>query len=270
MHWIYLSPHLDDVVLSCGGLVWEQTRLDQPVDIWTICAGDPPEGPLSPFAQELHARWQTPRDAAQQRRQEDIASCGVLSAGYFHFSIPDCIYRRSHRETSRLRDLAGAGHADTEELFLYASEQALFSPVHPSEKRLVRKLTKDLVRTLPTGAEVVCPLALGGHVDHRLTRQVVEGLSQSGAKLISPWYYADYPYVLRMPEYAENLLREGWQAVLHPISPAGLDAWGQGVAAHQSQISSFWPSVESMHAALREYWVAQGGIYLWKAPLDAG
>ena len=24
--WVYLSPHFDDVVLSAGGLVWEQTR----------------------------------------------------------------------------------------------------------------------------------------------------------------------------------------------------------------------------------------------------
>ena len=26
MRWIYLSPHLDDAVLSCGGLIFEQSR----------------------------------------------------------------------------------------------------------------------------------------------------------------------------------------------------------------------------------------------------
>ena len=26
MRWIYLSPHFDDAVLSCGGLIWEQTH----------------------------------------------------------------------------------------------------------------------------------------------------------------------------------------------------------------------------------------------------
>ncbi|MBA4379671.1 MAG: PIG-L family deacetylase, partial [Anaerolinea sp.] len=57
MRWIYISPHLDDAVLSCGGLIWEQSHAGTQVEIWTVCTGDPPEGPLSPFAEVLHAEW---------------------------------------------------------------------------------------------------------------------------------------------------------------------------------------------------------------------
>jgi len=42
MHWIYLSPHLDDAVLSCGGIIWQQVQSGHQVEIWTICAADPP------------------------------------------------------------------------------------------------------------------------------------------------------------------------------------------------------------------------------------
>jgi hypothetical protein len=59
MEWIYLSPHFDDVAFSCGGLVWEQTELGDEVSIWTICAGEPPPGPVSKYAQSLHDRWKT-------------------------------------------------------------------------------------------------------------------------------------------------------------------------------------------------------------------
>ena len=235
--------------------------MGQPVGIWTICAGNPPDGPLSPFAELLHTRWQTRRDAAQQRRQEDIASCSLLSAGYLHFPIPDCIYRRSRLEAWHEDDKSAAGVPPVEELFLYASEQALFDPVHPAEATLVHKLRTGLASALPEGAQVVCPLALGGHVDHSLTRQAAQEL---GRPL---WFYADYPYVARLPDYADNLLREGWQPVLHPVSPAGLEAWQQAVAAHESQISSFWPSLEEMYSALRDYLESQGGILLWQAPL---
>ena len=43
----------------------------------TIFAGDPPTGPLSPFAQSLHDRWQADPVA---RRGEDIEALTLLGA----------------------------------------------------------------------------------------------------------------------------------------------------------------------------------------------
>ena len=93
MSIIYLSPHLDDVALSCGGLIWEQTQSGDSVEIWTICAGDPPQDRLSPFAEELHQRWRVGHNAVDIRREEDIHSCRLLGAKYRHFEVPDAIYR---------------------------------------------------------------------------------------------------------------------------------------------------------------------------------
>ena len=123
MEWIYFSPHLDDVALSCGGLVWEQRRAGQRVSIWTLCAGDPPAGALSPFAQSLHARWQTGADAVALRRQEDIAACAALEAEYRHLDVPDCIYRRG--EVSRQ--------------VIYASESDIFGELKAEEAAAGRR-----------------------------------------------------------------------------------------------------------------------------------
>ena len=94
MNWIYLSPHLDDVVLSCGGVICEQIKAGDKVQVWTICAGDPPENQLTLFAQDLHARWNTDNDAVSIRREEDQLACHLLGASPTHFNYPDCIYRR--------------------------------------------------------------------------------------------------------------------------------------------------------------------------------
>ncbi|MRR32548.1 PIG-L family deacetylase, partial [bacterium] len=94
MQWIYLSPHLDDAVLSCGGMIAEQASGGDSIQIWTICAGAPPAGRLSPFARKLHQRWGTGRDAIKVRRLEDRAACQRLGAVSRHFPIPDCIYRQ--------------------------------------------------------------------------------------------------------------------------------------------------------------------------------
>jgi hypothetical protein len=143
---------------------------------------------------------------------------------------------------------------------LYASESAIMGPVHPLEAPLVEQLCRELGRRLPKDAGIVAPLALGGHVDHRLTRQAMQGL---GRPL---WYYADFPYVLSRVEELKKLVESGWKARQYPVSEAGLAAWQAAVAAHASQISTFWPDLESMRATIRSYCEKSGGIRLWKAP----
>lgn len=245
MPWIYLSPHLDDAALSCGGLIWEQAQAGDLAEIWTICAGDPPPGPLSPFAEFLHARWQTGLKPVAVRRQEDLLACRAIRASAVHFPVPDCIYR------------TGSSNSD----HWYASEQAIFGDLHPEEARRVESLSQEIANRLPAGASLVAPLALGGHVDHRLVRQVVERLESEHH--VPTWYYADYPYVLHSASELSALTR-GWLRTVFPISPAGLSAWGAAIAAHSSQISTFWPDLAAMQAAIQAYYQQSGGIPLWR------
>lgn len=238
VNWVYLSPHLDDVALSVGGLVWEQVQAGQRVQVWTICAGDPPDGAFSPFARAIHDRWGIGREAVAGRRQEDLGSCHVLGATAVHFEIPDCIYRRSSKTGAHL----------------YDSEEALWYPVHEDEQALVARLCGDLqerfVPLLPE-ARLVVPLTLGNHIDHRLTRAAAEKM---GRPL---YFYADFPYVLRtgLPE------RPGGQC--YPISSDGMRAWLEAITAHRSQISTFWVSLDEMRAEVWAYYQDVGGIWLW-------
>jgi len=244
MEWIYLSPHLDDVALSCGGLVWEQAQAGQRVCILTICAGDPSLGEFSALAKSLHARWNTGARAATQRRQEDLASCRLMGATARHLAIPDCIYRRGGEEDQPL----------------YTAEESIFRRLHPAEGDLVRELVAILAASLPAEAQVVSPLALGDHVDHQLTRQGAENL---GRRL---WYYADYPYVLKNARQLERLEREGWEWQRFPLLARSVGVWQQAIAAHTSQISTFWSSLESMAADIRTYRQSEKGIRLWRSP----
>ncbi len=246
MRWIYFSPHFDDVALSCGGLLWEQSRAGDQPSVWTICAGDEPDEPVSAFTESLHARWQTGSQAVAHRRKEDLAACAKLLASYLHFSIPDCIYRRSPLDGS----------------YLYASNEALFGPLDPAESHLVHQVRHDLEAALDPGLEpgLVCPMALGGHVDHRLTRAAVECL---GKPL---WYYADYPYALKNRPEFERLRRAGWEVVTVRVSSPALRAWQASIAEYASQISTFWPDLPAMRQAIQAYCDQLGGVQLWRPP----
>ena len=250
MNWIYLSPHLDDVALSCGGLLWEQATQGLTVSIWTVCAGDPPDGGVSPYAASLHTRWGSGVEAVSLRRSEDAASCQQINAAYRHLSVPDCIYRKGG-------DSGG---------WLYVSDSALFGGLHGDDLPLVAALSAELAATLPKPAALVCPLALGGHVDHQLTRRAVEQLlGRPGiATGWSLWYYADFPYAARESVYQVEMPAEGWTSTAFAVSQDGLAAWIRSVAAYHSQISTFWNDVDAMRADLQEYAHRGGGVRLWQ------
>ena len=248
LSWIYLSPHFDDVALSCGGLLWEQARRGESVGVWTLCAGNSPEAGLSPFAESLHQRWQTGAHAPELRRQEDLASCAVMGAGARHFDLPDCIYR-----------------TDREGRPLYTSEEAIFEPLHPLEAPLVEALSQELLSRMPEGVRLVSPLSVGGHVDHRLVRQVA--VKAAAAAWLPLWFYVDYPYILKYADQLPGLVGSGWTTHSFPVSASGLSAWQNAIAAHASQISTFWPDLEAMREAIRQYCGQKDGVLLWRQEL---
>lgn len=245
MEWVYLFPHFDDVAFSCGGLVWEQGKAGKTVAIWTICGGKIPAGDLSPFAESLHQRWETGREAVALRQQEDQGACKILGASYRYFDIPDAIYRRS---------LLGAK-------FLYPDEVALFDNIKSDDYNLAASLAKRFSQILTKDVQLVCPLSLGNHVDHQLTRLATQ---QTGNPLV---YYADYPYVLDENEQLVKLENVGWQKTVYPLNEDGLKAWMEAISAYRSQISTFWRNLDEMKSELERYLNQFGGICLWQEPI---
>ena len=241
MRWIYISPHFDDVVLSCGGLIFDQAQQGTPVEIWTICAGDAPPGPLSLFAHQTHVDWGTgtAEETVALRREEDAAAAAIVGAETCHFSIPDCIYRRSPEGNP-----------------LYI--ESVFASLDPSEAGLNREIAAALDEELSRDDVVVCPLAVGSHMDHILVRSAVEILQHPIR------YYADMPYLLNRPEALEPAVR-GLVEESFPVSEEGLKAWQDGCAAYKSQLLGLFPSDEQMRADLRAYWANGQQVRLWRA-----
>lgn len=252
MRWIYLSPHFDDVALSCGGMVWQQVRAGQVLEAWTICAGAPAKGgPLSGFARSLHKRWKTGVEAVPIRLQEDEAAMHRLGVQFRYWDLLDCIYRH-------LPDGS----------WLVNDEPDLWKPVHPKEAGVVAGLRDWLVEGLSPSDRLVSPLTLGNHVDHSLVRAAAEqAADQVGC---SVWYYPDYPYAVRPNSDQVGKVGTGWQKVCQPISDEGLRAWQEVIACYESQISTFWSGRAAMNAALRDYWQKGGGSCLWQPASGKG
>jgi len=241
MRWIYISPHYDDGVLSCGGLIYEQTRHNVPVEIWTVCAGFPPKDrPLSALAQRIHEDWRTKsgRGTIILRRREDRAAAAAVGATVRHFTVPDCIYRWSTDGTPR-----------------YPEE--VFDPPHAEEIHLPDEIASMLQKGLRKTDVIVSPLTVGHHVDHVLTRM---GVEKTGRSLL---YYADAPYILNHPEELESTT-QGMSSTIFPVSKPGLKAWLNGISAYDSQIEMLFDTDTKMRDMMHEYWNREKGIRLWQ------
>lgn len=242
---IYISPHFDDAVLSCGGQIFEQTQQGAAVLIVTIAAGEPQTEVRSTFAQFLHHNWGfTASEGVAVRRAEDLLAVERLGADALHWTLPDCIYRL-HPEN-------GAP--------LYASNDAIFGPLHAAEEPLIDEIA-TFFRRLPAARCVVAPLAAGNHVDHQLSRLAAQAVW--GAAL---WYYEDYPYVQRDRREVARLTQPAaqWYAQLLPLSPAALAARIAASGAYRSQISTLFNSHEAMESAITGYVSESGGERLWQ------
>jgi LmbE family N-acetylglucosaminyl deacetylase len=240
MRWIYISPHFDDAVLSCGGLIWEQTHTGIPVEIWTICAGSPPPGPLSPFAQAIHDSWNTgtAEETVALRRIEDQNSCRRVGAQVVHFPVSDCIYRRSRTGS-----------------LLYA--QGIFGGLNPRDESVIEEVVSLLSARINQYDVLVCPLGIGAHVDHLIVRAALERLNRP------LWYYADIPYYFKDPDSLPGATN-GLMAKNFYVSAEGLQAWQESIAAHKSQISILFEDETDMRQKIRDYAQKFEGLRLWE------
>ena len=87
---IYLSPHLDDAVLSCGGQIHRRTRNGERVLILTVFTQDlAPEITSEATKTVLDMMGLSAEEAMAVRRKEDAAACRMLGADLIHCPLPE-------------------------------------------------------------------------------------------------------------------------------------------------------------------------------------
>ncbi len=237
---LFLSPHLDDAVLSCGGQIHRLVSAGHRVVVHTLMAGYPSRAlPESPILQDLHARWGTGSHPVAERRQEDVKALRQLGALARHGTIPDCVYRVTY----------GPGG---ERRALYPSEESLWQAPDPADSAI---LLLEAMPLLYAQTEVLhVPLGAGGHVDHRLVRGWGRRLARVYSDL-TVLYYEEYPYN-KNPSAVEAALAvfapSTLTPVLHPLGEAALQAKIAAIAHYQSQISTFWQDAPDMARGVAE------------------
>jgi LmbE family N-acetylglucosaminyl deacetylase len=242
---VYLSPHLDDAVLSCGGQIHRRAAAGEAVLVVTVGAADEPPPPWSDLATTLHRAWGGAAGVVARRRREDRAACRVLGADALHLGLPEAIYRRRGEDGAPF----------------YPTLRSLFGAVAPEDAGFAEAIVGELRRRLPAWGELVAPLGVGGHVDHVLTRRAAELLG-SGAPLL----YEEFPYAarLRWAGGTRRLAGPGAGARVVPLDAADLQARYRAILAYESQVRPLFRSPERLRGRLERHVRRVGGERLWE------
>lgn len=165
-----ISPHLDDAILCAGGYLAQHRDDGARVVVVTIFAGHPPPGPLSELATEFHHDCGLGPDTVEVRRREDAIATAVLGAEPWWLDLPDAIYRQHEGRPG------------------YPSPNELFGTPVPQERDLWSEPVSRIAARFPRVDDLLIPLALGGHVDHRHARRIGEELLPAVQPVRPRWY----------------------------------------------------------------------------------
>jgi LmbE family N-acetylglucosaminyl deacetylase len=240
----YLSPHLDDAALSCGGAIHRHTAAGGTVLVVTIFAGEADtETELSPFAQVQHGYWGNPPWPMALRRAEVSAAMVLLGASARHLKHLDAVYRTG-----------------TNGQWLYPDLSAIFGSIHPDDPTAsdgARRLSQQLAGLIPRqGPEqlVFAPLGLGCHVDHQITHSAALRLWELGYRVA---FYEDFPYVEQSGTDRACAPVEGWRDKRVTLDGADVEAKVAALRYYQTQLHVLFGQSEEMPHRVRAFAAAR-------------
>jgi LmbE family N-acetylglucosaminyl deacetylase len=233
---IYLQPHFDDAVLSCGGTIALQQMVGVRPLVITVFGGMPRDNVLSPFATQMQQRMGLgldPRAAVQRRREEDRAALSALGADTLWLDFQDAIYRGTPP--------------------YYPSEESLFGAVHQGDLGIDEQLA-ELLNTIHQRAPqavLYAPLGIGHHVDHQLCCSAADRLAQ---QKVNVKFYEDFPYITQPGALVARQKELGISMEPELVEISGvIRAKEEAVALYGSQVPQLFQTEDRMRQAVREY-----------------
>jgi LmbE family N-acetylglucosaminyl deacetylase len=228
---IYLSPHLEDAALSCGGAIARHANAGARVLVVTLCtAAPPPDTPLSSFAQDHHLMWGfAPEQAMAERQREDDLALARLDADTYRAGLLDAIYRMPE---------------------VYTDNDRLFGTPAPDDSLLysTRQLIAALHSRVPR-ATFYAPLGVGNHVDH----QIVYAAAREGAGAVMA-FYEDFPYMLWAGAFEQRMRALGLPFIASTIDiDTTLTRKIGAISAYASQLGSLFDQPHAMAQLITDY-----------------
>lgn len=172
---VFISPHLDDAVFSCGGLMAAMANQCD-IHLLTCFTASMPDPSGFALACQTDKGLPDNVDYMAIRRKEDLRACHILGAETLWLNLPEAPHRGYHSA----QELFGSKkHQDWVAKVLLTKLRAVFGELRP-----------DIV---------FYPLGIGNHIDHIQVIQTMK-MIEATATNTTFWQWYDEPYLSKNPK----------------------------------------------------------------------
>ncbi len=222
--FIFLSPHLDDAILSCGQLIIELLKKNADITVVTIFTKAKPNT-VSPQGKQFlkQCGYKTSGKLFRDFNLEDKRVLGYLKAKCIHLGFTDAAWRTT-----------GVGDP------IYQNSDIQFSgSVSVCDKKLIKDVSqeiKSIINKLRGKTLVFAPLSVGGHVDHVITKKALEKIN------IPTIYWKDYPYCLDKNLIKQYFLKNKNEIIYLKLNVLNHRSKNRLIMFYKSQQKSLFPT----------------------------
>jgi LmbE family N-acetylglucosaminyl deacetylase len=238
MHHIFVAPHLDDAVLSCGELIYTFRERGDSVSVMTVFTNNPgKDEPLSPAAAQYHSQCFWGHDSMTGRKHEDMDAAKFLGYNCIHLDFYECLYRKDLNGDFIYTDMETFGFIDKE-----------------NDAALISRLCEIMPQVLCYADYIYVPYGLAAHADHMLIRHVFDNIDAHAIPKDKIFFYEEIPYICDMKKDERQKVFAGTS--LHPmLIPLTKEAWvakNEAILCYKSQLHGLWENESERMAQLEE------------------
>jgi len=236
---IFFSPHLDDAVLSCGGLILKLAKNKQRVLVITIFSGVNEKtivsGVMSNYVKKCG--YFNPKELSKERKKEDRRVMKELGITGKWMDFNEADYRPIYKNQKEMVDKRVIEKED----FLL--------------KKVREKVEKIMDDNLNPGGEVYFPIGLGMHIDHAIIKRVGEKVKYGGV-----YFWEDYPYKMYTSNQLDLLMLRNKFCLSRVVDlGASIDRKKEVVEMYKSQLNVIFGSKPVFLSSFEKYYIKKNG-----------
>ncbi len=227
---LIISPHYDDAVGSCAGMIIEDKNEVQ-YTIMTIFS-QILYNKCSDFAKYLHEDVWRIKDKNVRKKENDEA-CLIIGAHHIEAPFFDAIYRKK------------------DDIWLYPCNGDIFKGINKKDDI---DIIKNYIQTyIGMYDEIYFPSGVGEHVDHMILASIGKDFLKKHNNI---YFYLDFSY-----EEKERCISDELKMKKYYISDYAQSIKEQAITKYQSQINMIFQSIKQIHNFYAKYYNDDLGYY---------
>lgn len=188
---IFISPHLDDAILSAGGLLSSlsgKTKIIV-INVFTKSVDDKPT--LSAWKYVKAMRYKKAKKLYEDRRKEDKKAFAQINITPINLGFTEALWRK---KTGMIANTLGKLLPEFCSIYPIYRLHITAGKIAKADEKIMAEITKQItvIITQEKDPVIFAPLGIGKHVDHCIVRKICA--NAFGKKVI---YWSDFPYNVR-------------------------------------------------------------------------